>query len=160
MSISAITELSKPGGDSKISAGTFAYINTRTLLRAYTLVSKELKESGITQAQLARRLGKAPEVVSRMLSRPRNWELKTFSELLFAISGAVLTFSISRPLERRDENRIHFYKVSLGGGELRGIEQVSIAPIESKHTLARISNVHIRRPGIALNSLESTAAAQ
>jgi hypothetical protein len=73
--------LSKPEGDTKISAGTLAYINTRTLLRAYTLVIKELKRSGITQAELARRLGKAPEIISRLLSRPTNLKLPSDSNL-------------------------------------------------------------------------------
>src|SRR5215475_5970594 len=108
MSTSVSTGLSKPEGEAKISAGTLAYINTRTLLRAYTLVIKELKESGITQAQLARRLGKAPEVISRLLSRPTNLELKTLSELLFAISGSVLTLSVSRPLNGASSAPVYY----------------------------------------------------
>ena len=134
MGISVSTGLSKPESDKKISAGTLAYINTRTLLRAHTLVIKELKQSGISQGQLARRLGKAPEVVSRMLSRPRNLELKTLSELLFAISGAVLTFSISRPLESSDSNKPNFYK----------------SPATAEGAIAKPGNVHIRRDGIKL----------
>jgi hypothetical protein len=76
------------------------YVRARNRQRAYNLVIGELKKSGITQADLARRLGKAPEVVSRLLSRPRNWELDTFSDLLFAISGAVPTYGASYPLDK------------------------------------------------------------
>ncbi len=148
------TELLKPEGDAKISAGTLAYINARTLLRAYSLVIKDLKDSGITQAQLAKRLGKAPEVVSRMLNCPRNWELKTFSELLFAISGAVLTFSVTRPLEKPNQASISFYKAQPGDSKV-----VSTAPSETDLSFAKISNVQIRRDGIGLNPRESTAAA-
>jgi hypothetical protein len=43
-------------------------------------------------------LGKTTDVVSRLLSRPRNWELGTFSDLLFAISGAVPRFDADYPL--------------------------------------------------------------
>jgi hypothetical protein len=90
--------LSEPEGDEKISAGTLAYISTRIQSWAHSLVVQEFKNSGITQVQLARRLGKGQDLVSRMLSRPGNWELKTFGEFLFAISGAVLKFSIDLPL--------------------------------------------------------------
>jgi transcriptional regulator with XRE-family HTH domain len=145
MSTSANIESLKPIGDSKISAGTLAYINARTLMRAYTLVIKELKQSGMTQAQLAKRLGKAPEVISRMLNRPSNWELKTFSELLFAISGAVLTFSVTHPLEKQKQVNVPFFK-----------EQPDDMPtLQSEET--KLSNVQIRRSGIRLNPGESTA---
>jgi hypothetical protein len=132
MRTSAITALSKPEGDTKISVGTLAYINARTQLRAYSLVIKELKESGITQAQLGKRLGKAPEVISRMLNRPSNWEMKTFSELLFAISGAVPTFSISRPLEKIE------------------VKIVGPGPTATEPKLYEPSNVRITRSGIKL----------
>ena len=98
MLILQTTGLYEPAGDDKISSGALSYIATRVQLRAYDLVIRELRASGITQAQLAKRLGKAPEVISRMLSRPGNWEMKTFSELLFAISGAVPTFTLSYPV--------------------------------------------------------------
>src|SRR5262245_37424941 len=94
MSISQTTWLTKPEGDNKVSAGTLAYISARIRQRAYDLVIREFKKSGLTQAQLCRRWGKAPEAVSRFLARPANWELNTFTEALFAISGAVPTFSL------------------------------------------------------------------
>src|SRR6266849_4932270 len=135
MRTSAITALSKPEGDIKISVGTLAYVNARTQLRAYSLVIKELKKSGITQAQLGKRLGKAPEVISRMLNRPSNWEMKTLSELLFAISGTVLTFSISHPLEKT---------------EVKVIDPVGPAATTIK--LSDLSNVQITRSDIKLET--------
>src|SRR4051812_38952114 len=110
MRTSLTTGLSEPENDDKISVGTLAYISTRIQARAYSLVISELKSSGITQAQLARRLGKGQDVISKLLSRPRNWELKTVSDLLFAISGAVLKFSIERPLANAASNAPAFYK--------------------------------------------------
>lgn len=92
MSTSPTTWLSKPKDDKKISAGTFGYINARIRQRAYNLVVKEFKKSGISQATLARRWGKTPDIVSRLLARPGNWELNTFAEALFAINGAILSF--------------------------------------------------------------------
>src|SRR4051812_2691532 len=111
MRTSQFTGLSEPVSDDKISAGTLAYISTRVQSWAYSLVVQEFKNSGITQAQLARRLGKGQDLVSRMLSRPGNWELKTFAEFLFAISGAVLKFSIERPLANAGPNAA-FFKVT------------------------------------------------
>src|SRR5439155_7028349 len=99
MSTSATTGLSEPTGTDKISLGTLGYIRTRNKQRAYKLVIREFKKSGLRNADLAKRLGKAPEVVHRLLSRPQNWGLDTFSDLLFAISGAVLKVSLDRPLE-------------------------------------------------------------
>jgi transcriptional regulator with XRE-family HTH domain len=65
----------------------------------YDIVIREFKKSGLTQAQLADRLGKTPDVICRLLSRPGNWESNTFADLMFGISGAVPTFSIQHPLE-------------------------------------------------------------
>jgi hypothetical protein len=91
------TGLSKPTTDNKISIGTLAYINARNRQRAYDLVIKEFKASGITQATLASRMGKTPDVISRLLSRPQNWESDTFSSLIFAICGGILNYHIIYP---------------------------------------------------------------
>src|SRR6202030_4527223 len=65
------------------------------------LVIREFGKSGLSQADLARRLGKSPEVISRLLARPGNWESDTFSELLFANSGAVAAYRVDYPLSRQ-----------------------------------------------------------
>jgi hypothetical protein len=97
MTTSRTSALSKPTGSDKISVGTLGYVRARNRQRAYDLVVRELKKSGITQAELARRLGKGQDAVSRLLSRPGNWELDTLSDLLFAISGSVPRFSADDP---------------------------------------------------------------
>jgi len=102
MSASQITGLSKPTAADKISLGDLGYVNARNRQRAYNLVIKEFKKSGLTQAALAARLGKNADVVCRLLGRPRNWELDTFSSLLFAISGAVPTYDVIYPLGKSD----------------------------------------------------------
>ena len=144
MSTSVATGLSKPDGDKKISSGTLAYINARALLRAHSLVLKELGQSGISQAQLARRLGKAPEIISRLLSRPSNLELKTLSELLFAISGAVLSISVTRPLESNKAAK--FYKVGPYGD------------VTAESAVTDPKNIKIRRAGIGIAAKVSAKA--
>jgi hypothetical protein len=155
MSTSPAIGLSKPDGDKKVSAGTLAYVSTRTQLRAYTLVIKELKNSGITQAQLAKRLGKAPEVISRMLSRPGNWEMKTFSELLFAISGAVPTFGI----QKADNVAARFYKVPAGTAEAKIPDPKPETPHITESRMSEPSSVQINRSGIELVHSRRSAAA-
>jgi hypothetical protein len=96
----------------KISIGTLGYIRARNRQRQYDLVIKEFKRSGITQADLGRRLGKSPEVISRLLARPTNWEADTFADLLFGISGAVAQYQAERPLQRAS---IHSHDERLAG---------------------------------------------
>src|SRR6266700_800185 len=108
MSILAPTSgLSEPTGSNKISLGTLGYIRARIRQRAYNLVIRELKKSGITQADLARRLGKGQDAISRLLRRPRNWELDTLGDLLFAISGAVPAITVEHPLTARASATSH-----------------------------------------------------
>jgi hypothetical protein len=102
MSILQTGGLLEPAGTDKISQGTLGYICTRNRQRQYDLVIREFKKSGLTQAVLARRLGKSPEVVNRLLARPGNWEADTFAELMFGISGAVPGYRADYPLRRAE----------------------------------------------------------
>jgi hypothetical protein len=92
--------LSKPTGRIRIPSGTLAYFRTRTRMRMFTLVRRELKKSGITKAELAARLGKGADQVSRWLATPGNWTLDTLSDLLFATTAAELPSDVSYPLAR------------------------------------------------------------
>lgn len=98
------TSLCKPEGESRIPAGVLAYFQARNKNRVYELVLSEFVRSGISQATLARRLGKKPDVVCRWLGAPGNWTLDTVSDLLFAISGAEPEYSLSYPLDRGSRN--------------------------------------------------------
>ena len=101
------TFLSKPAGDKEIPRDVLTYISARNRQLSYNLVIHALKESGISQATLARRLGKGPEVVSRLLSRPRNWEQDTLSELVFAISGGSISYAIELPKTASEPLKVH-----------------------------------------------------
>src|SRR5438046_2923199 len=96
--------LSKPEGANLIPVGTLGYFRGRNRWRAYDLVLTEFQKSGLCQADLARRLGKRPEVISRLLGAPGNWGLDTVSDLLFAISGSEAYYSVSRPLDMPSKN--------------------------------------------------------
>ncbi|WP_138509615.1 helix-turn-helix domain-containing protein [Maricaulis alexandrii] len=43
------------------------------------------ESDGLTKAELARRIGKRPEQISRILSAPGNWTIETIQELLLGI---------------------------------------------------------------------------
>lgn len=91
--------MAKPAGDEPVKLGALGYFRARNRGRAHNLVLTEFKRSGISKAMLARRLRKRPEVVTRLLSGPGNWTMDTYSDLLFAISGAESEYKIARPLD-------------------------------------------------------------
>lgn len=104
MTTSQTATLSKPAPGERVPPETLAYFTARAKRQAYDLVIAELEATGITKAELARRLGKDAARISRMLGGPGNWTIKTASNLLFAMSGATLAYRIDRPLDRPPRN--------------------------------------------------------
>lgn len=103
----ATSTLFNPEGDALVPAGTLGYFQARNRSRIYEAVLQEFLQSGITQAALARRLGKRPEQINRLLGAPGNWTLDTVSDLLFAISGAEPVYGVQYPLRDPDRNYRH-----------------------------------------------------
>lgn len=95
----ATTMLSKPTAADKIPLGTLGYFRARNKQKAYSAVMQEFEKSGLSQADLARRLGKGTDVICRWLGAPGNWTLDTVSDLLFAIGGGAPEYAIVYPLE-------------------------------------------------------------
>jgi hypothetical protein len=91
----------------------------------------ELKKSGLTKAELSKRLGRAPEQITRWLAAPGNLRLDTVSDLLLAMNHE-LVFSV-RPIETA-VRRNHFH-------ELASL-QPSIA-VSSKNTSFKIRSSSI-----------------
>lgn len=94
-----IAQFEKPSGTQKISRGTLAYICARARQHAYTLLIREFRKSGLTQADFARRWGKPAEVVSRLLNNSGNVEINTLSGAVFALNGGLLTLGVAYPLQ-------------------------------------------------------------
>lgn len=71
-----------------------AYLHARASSKWYDYIVTKFqtaaREKNLTQAQLARRIGKPPEVVNRLLGSPGNWTLETISSLLVGICGEEL----------------------------------------------------------------------
>jgi len=104
MNTSPTSPLSKPTGSEQVTVGALAYMRTRLRRRFHSLVLKEFAESGLSQADLARRLGKKPELVCRWLAAPVNFRLSTLSDLLFAINGGEVVDKIQYPLDQAARN--------------------------------------------------------
>lgn len=81
----------------KPSRGDLAYVCARNLSQAHSLLVRAIRESGLSQKELANLTGIDEATISRTLSRPRNVELNTFSKLVFGACGALLEFSLLRP---------------------------------------------------------------
>ena len=96
--------LSKPTGADQIPLGTIWYFRARNRMRLYSLVMSEFKKSGLSQADLARRLGKKPDRICKTLAAPGNWTNDTPSDYLFAISGAEIKYELSYPLDGAPRN--------------------------------------------------------
>lgn len=88
MTFSELTIPSANDRSAPIDAGTFGYFQARNRNRFYDVIVRNFRESGLSQAELARRLGKRPEVVCRLLGAPGNWTLDTVSDLALAINGS------------------------------------------------------------------------
>jgi len=97
--------LRSPTGDDRVPLGTFGYFQARNKRNAYDLVMEEFTKSGLSQADLARRLGKGTDIVCRLLGGPGNWTLDTLSDLMFAISGAAPVFGKDYPLNKLRRNQ-------------------------------------------------------
>jgi hypothetical protein len=100
----ATSMLSKPTGNDPIPIGTLGYFSARHRHRVHSLVLREFKKSKLSQADLARRLRKSPDVICRLLGAPGNWTLDTVSNLLFAIGGGEPTTDIAYPLDQPARN--------------------------------------------------------
>lgn len=93
-------------GDQKLPARTIGYVSESTRDALYDLVVRKFMETGITQAVLAKRLGKSPAQICRTLGASGNWTIDTVAELLYAIDGSMLKVSSFQPHTQAKANRI------------------------------------------------------
>lgn len=104
MPVSQTSILSKPQGTEKVPAPAFAYMRSRNRQRLYSLIIDEFEKSQLSQADLSKRLGKGPDQVCRWLSAPGNLQLDTVSDLLFAMNGGEIEYSLGYPFDTEGRN--------------------------------------------------------
>lgn len=73
-----------------LSAESRAYVGQRAKNEFYDFVVEKFRNSGLTQAQLAQRIGGRPDSLNRLLRNPGNWRLETGAVLLAGICGEEL----------------------------------------------------------------------
>jgi hypothetical protein len=102
-----VTPRFDPTGAAKLSLSTLDYMRRLNRQRAYELVRREFQRSGISEVELAGRLGKSKDAVAGLLNRPQNWDLDTVSDLLYAISGAVPGYVTTYPFSDPEQQSSH-----------------------------------------------------
>lgn len=130
-----------------ISAATRAYFQSRLRNRLYTLVISNFRmaeSKGMTRAKLARRMGKRPEIATRLLSAPGNWTLDTVSDLLLAASGEELDATSSSPFTSPPRN----YDAYLRTPEMLGSSRGCNDPIKKPDIKTLLSSIAPVQGGI------------
>lgn len=98
------TLLSDLENEGRLSAGILAYLGERARNRCYDHVLKKFRYSGLSKADLARRIGKGPDRVNKLLSGPGNWTIDTIAELLAGIAGEEFVPTSESLLGRHERN--------------------------------------------------------
>lgn len=94
-------ELSEGHEGPAIPEAERVYFQSRLRSRVFNFILKKFIEEskgGLTKAILARRIGKSPEVINRILGAPSNLTLDTVSDILLGISAEELKLSSDSPL--------------------------------------------------------------
>src|SRR5690349_20959525 len=103
-----------------IPSSKLAYFRGRLANRIHELVLQEFArqeaQGRISRAELARRIDRKPEQVTRWLGSPGNWTLETVSDLLLGMQaelsvGITSLSDVSRPMEKSNVK----VDVSFGG---------------------------------------------
>lgn len=84
-------ELAKPVESTALSPRAVGYVTENARAEVFDLVVRNCIEAGISNALLAKRMGKDPSQISRLLGAPGNWTIDTIAKLLFAIDGRFLS---------------------------------------------------------------------
>ncbi len=95
-------------GNNPIPQGKLAYFQERQRNKLYDIIVgkflEKQRDEGFSKADLARRINKNPAQITRWLSTPSNWTLDTVSDLMLAICGGELSFSISKFADAQPRN--------------------------------------------------------
>ena len=102
------TFLSEIESGKPIPKEKLTYFQARLQLRLYDFVvtkfQEKAKAEGLTKAELARRIGRRPESITRLLCSPGNWRLETVSDLLLGIAAEELDMASTSLLNRAARN--------------------------------------------------------
>jgi len=97
--------LSKPRNGDEISLYSLGFVRARNKNKIHSLLLEALHKSGLTKSDLAKRLNKRPEQITRWLSEPGNLTLDTLSDLVFALRGDFIKVSFEDALSKEKSNQ-------------------------------------------------------
>ncbi len=89
--------LSKPIGDGAIPPTVLSYVGRKLRNDFYHMVMSEFNRSGLSQAELAKKLKIDRGQLHRHLGGPGNWTIDTAAKLLFAINGNLVCLDTQDP---------------------------------------------------------------
>jgi transcriptional regulator with XRE-family HTH domain len=105
-----LNELAAGHDGPRIPASKLAYFQERLRGRIFEFILARFlaeQQNGLTQAKLARRIGKTSDVVNRWLGAPSNLTVDTISDLLIGIGAEEPILSSSSVLNRPPVNYSH-----------------------------------------------------
>ena len=150
----------------KIPLGTLSYFRERFRDRLYDLVIEEFlkqrAENDLTRADVARRIGRRPEQITRWFGAPGNWTLETVSDLLLAIAKAEPDVTLL-PLEGRANRNYRGQGLSTQNSRKPDISQMSYQSaikandrkLEGSSAQDRSVDFNQRSPAILASTLDN-----
>ena len=97
------------------------------------------EEEGLSQAEIARRLGLKRTQVNRWMRAPGNWTLDTVADLLAAAKARILRIEVGRPGDLPPVNRIHPWLEKPSAARTETRPPPSISTSSSKVSPARLT---------------------
>lgn len=101
MTTSPTTTNSNVEKNDHISRGELAYVAARNQHTAHNTLLRAIKECGKSQKELSRLTGIDEATISRILRRPSNFQINTYSKLLYAACGAFVSIVPIYPQAQR-----------------------------------------------------------
>lgn len=96
--------LAEPTGEERISDFTLGYVTEMAREEVFDMLATACVEAGVPRNQIAKRLGKEPAQISRMLNSPGNFTIDTIAQTLFAINGNMFRMAPYSPLMEPKSN--------------------------------------------------------
>lgn len=151
--------LSEVLDDDEIPLGTLSYFRERFRDRLYDLVIEEFlkqdAETGLTRADVARRIGRRPEQITRWFGAPGNWTLETVSDLLLAIARAEPEVTLL-PLEGRPVRNYRGERITTQYPKSKTLPRPTVSAIDANNNpqglgmTPRLQGIgQRRRPGVS-----------
>lgn len=96
--------LAEPSGEERIPASTLGYVTEMAREEVFDMLAAACVEAGVPRNHIAKRLGKEPAQISRMLNSPGNFTIDTIAQTLFAINGNMFRLEPYSPLREPKSN--------------------------------------------------------